>query len=123
MPDSLEQLDLLLIEEVRSRQNPTAMAYISKASAILSLTLARVRRVSENVTIRYDPRDIAEIPCFSQRPMPLPSDLCRVGRRETVPFRDIIRVRNSRRKQLRKVTTIAAAMTMARARDRPRTRK
>jgi putative transposase len=78
MPESLEQLDLLLIEEVRSRRIRRDGIHF-QGFRYLSLTLAAY--VGEDVTIRYDPRDMAE----------------------TVPLREIVRIRNSRRKELRKV--------------------
>lgn len=101
MPESLEQLDLLLIEEVRSRRIRRDGIHF-QGFRYLSLTLAAY--VGEDVTIRYDPRDMGEIRVFYNDHF-----LCRsisaelAG--ETVPLRDIVRVRNSRRKELRKTLT------------------
>ena len=63
MPDSLEQLDLLLMEEVRARKvQPDGFRF--KNIRYLSTTLAAY--VGELVTIRYDPRDMAEVRVFHQ---------------------------------------------------------
>jgi putative transposase len=99
MPESLEQLDLLLIEEVRSRRIRRDGIHF-QGFRYLSLTLAAY--VGEDVTIRYDPRDMAEIRVFYNDRF-----LCRAISAElageTVPLRDIVRVRNSRRRELRKI--------------------
>jgi putative transposase len=99
MPESLEQLDLLLIEEIRSRKVRRDGIHFH-GFRYLSLTLAAY--VGEDVTIRYDPRDMGEIRVFHKD-----SFLCRAISSElageTVPLRDIVRVRNSRRKELQKI--------------------
>lgn len=99
MPESLEQLDLLLIEEVRSRRIRRDGIHF-QGFRYLSLTLAAY--VGEDVTVRYDPRDMAEIRVFYNDRF-----LCRAISAElageTVPLREIVRVRNSRRKELRRI--------------------
>ena len=92
MPDSLEQLDLLLIEEVRSRRIRRDGIHF-QGLRYLSLTLAAY--VGEDITIRYDPRDMAEIRVFYKDRF-LGRAICAELAGETVPFREIIRVRNSR---------------------------
>lgn len=98
MPDSLEQLDLLLIEEVRSRKVRRDGVHF-QGFRYFSLTLAAY--VGEDVTIRYDPRDMGEVRVFYRDKF-----LCRAISAELageiIPLRDIVRVRNSRRKELRK---------------------
>ena len=99
MPASLEQLDLLLIEEVRPRRIRRDGIHF-QGFRYLSLTLAAY--VGEDVTIRYDPRDMAEIRVFFEDRF-----LCRAVSAEiageTIALRDIVRVRNSRRRELRSV--------------------
>jgi putative transposase len=99
MPESLEQLDLLLIEEVRSRRIRRDGIHF-QGFRYLSLTLAAY--VGEDVTVRYDPRDMAEIRVFYNDRF-----LCRAISAElageTVPLREIVRVRNGRRKELRRI--------------------
>jgi putative transposase len=66
----------------------------------LSLTLAAY--VGEDATIRFDPRDMGEIRVFYKDRF-----LCRAISAElageTIPLRDVIRVRNQRRKELRSI--------------------
>ena len=100
MPDSLEQLDLLLMYEVRTRKvQPDGIRF--QNMRYLSSTLAAY--VGEPVTIRYDPRDLGEIRVFHQDRF-----LCRAISAdlagEAVTLREIVRARNSRRRELR--TTI-----------------
>jgi hypothetical protein len=58
--------------------------------------------VGEDATIRFDPRDMGEIRVFHQDRF-----LCRAISAElageTIPLRDVIRVRNQRRKELRSI--------------------
>ena len=97
MPESLEQLDMLLIEEIRPRRVRRDGIHF-QGFRYLSLTLAAY--VGEDVMIRYDPRDMAEIRVFHDHRF-----LCRAISAElageTVPLRDIVRVRNGRRRELR----------------------
>jgi len=99
MPDSLEQLDLLLIHELRSRRVRSDGVHFCSIR-YLSPTLAAY--VGEDVTIRFDPRDIGEIRVFYRDRF-----LCRAISAdlagETIPYRDIARARNRRRRELRAV--------------------
>jgi putative transposase len=97
MPDSLERLDLLLLTVARTRKVQQdgirfmGMRYIDP-------TLAAY--VGEEVMLRYDPRDVAEVRLFHQGRF-----LCRAVCQElagaTVPLRDIVSARNRRRRELR----------------------
>ena len=99
MPASLEQLDLLLMQEVRARKVRRDGIHF-QSLRYLSLTLAAY--VGEEVTIRFDPRDMGEIRVFYRDRF-----LCRAISAElageTIPLRDIIRARNRRRKELRSI--------------------
>lgn len=100
MADSLEQLDLLLMHEIRARKvQPDGIRF--QSMRYLSTTLAAY--VGESVTIRYDPRDLGEIRVFHQDRF-----LCRAISAElageVVTLREIVRARNRRRRELR--TTI-----------------
>jgi len=99
MPDSLERLDLLLIHEVRSRKVRTDGIHFHNFR-YLSLTLAAY--VGEEVTIRYDPRDMGEIRVFYRDRF-----LCRAISADlagqTVPLREIVNARKRRREQLRTI--------------------
>jgi putative transposase len=99
MPESLEQLDLLLMQEVRARKVRRDGIHF-QSLRYLSLTLAAY--VGEEVTIRFDPRDMGEIRVFYRDRF-----LCRAISAELagemIPLRDLIRARNRRRKELRSI--------------------
>ena len=97
MPDSLEQLDLLLLTVARTRRVQRdgirfmGMRYIDP-------TLAAY--VGEEIVLRYDPRDVAEVRVFHQDRF-----LCRAVCQDlaggVVPLREIVSARNRRRRELR----------------------
>lgn len=99
MPDSLEQLDLLLIQVARVRQVRVdgihfhGLRYISTTPAAY---------VGETVTLRFDPRDMAELRIFHEGKF-LCRAVCTELAGETVPLREILRARNRRRAELRGV--------------------
>lgn len=99
MPDSLEQLDLLLIHVAKTRLVRIDGIYF-QGLRYMSPTLAAY--VGETVTLRFDPRDMAEIRVFHEDRF-----LCRTVCAElagtTVPLREILRARNRRRRELRGV--------------------
>jgi len=99
MPESLEQLDLLLVQVAKTRRVHRDGIHFHGLRYI-SPTLAAY--VGESVTIRFDPRDMGEIRVFHGEGF-----LCRAISAElageTVPLRDIIRARNRRRRELRAV--------------------
>jgi putative transposase len=97
MPDSLERLDLLLLTVARTRRVQQdgirfmGMRYIDP-------TLAAY--VGEEVVLRYDPRDVAEVRVFHQGKF-LCRAICQELAGATVPLRDIVSARNRRRRELR----------------------
>jgi putative transposase len=99
MPDSLEQLDLLLIQVAKARQVRVDGIHFQSLRYI-STTLAAY--VGEAVTLRFDPRDMAEIRIFHEGKF-----LCRAVCAELagaiIPLREILRARNRRRRELRGV--------------------
>lgn len=101
MPESLEQLDLLLMHEVRPRKIRLDGIHF-QGLRYLSLTL--VAYGGEDVTSRFDPRDMSEVRVFFQDRF-----LCRAISAElageTIPLRDVVRVRNQRRKELHSILT------------------
>ncbi len=97
MPDSLEQLDLLLIQVAQARHvRPDGIHF--QRLRYLSTTLASY--VGETVTLRIDPRDLAEIRVFHNNTF-LCRAVCAELAGETMPLRDILRARNRRRRELR----------------------
>jgi hypothetical protein len=99
MPESLEQLDLLLIQVAKSRRvhrdgiHFHGLRYISPTLAVY---------VGESVTLRFDPRDMGEIRVLHDQGF-----LCRAISPElageTVPLREIFRARNRQLRDLRAV--------------------
>jgi len=115
MPDSLEQLDLLLLTVARPRRVHQDGIHF-QGFRYLDTTLAAY--VGEDVTIRYDPRDMAEVRVFFRDQF-----LCRAINPElageTIALKDIIRARNQHRRQLRttladRETTIEALLALRR---------
>jgi putative transposase len=99
MPDSLEQLDLRLIQGAKARP-VRADGIHFQSLRYISTTLAAY--VGETVTLRIDPRDRAEIRVFHKDKF-LCRALCAELAGETVPLREILRARNGRRRELRSV--------------------
>jgi putative transposase len=99
MPDSLEQLDLLLVCVAKTRLVRVDGIHFHSFRYI-STTLAAY--VGETVTLRFDPRDMAELRVFHGDRF-----LCRAISAElagaTVPLREILSARNRRRRELRGV--------------------
>jgi len=100
-PDSLEQLDLLLLTVAKSRRVHQDGIHF-QGFRYIDTTLAAY--VGEDVIIRYDPRDMAELRVYFHDEF-----VCRAINPElageTVALKDIMRARNQRRRELR--TTLA----------------
>jgi putative transposase len=97
LPESLEQLDLLLLTVAKSRKvRPDGIHF--QGLRYLGLTLAAY--VGESVIIRYDPRDMAEIRIFHYHRF-LCRAICAELAGETIALRDIMQARNRRRRELR----------------------
>ncbi len=97
LPESQEQLDLLLLTVARPRRvHPDGIHF--QGYKYIDTTLAAF--VGEDVTIRYDPRDLGEIRVFYQGVF-----LCRAICPElaggTVSLKEIVSARNRRRRELR----------------------
>lgn len=99
MPDSLEQLDLLLIQVAKARQVRVDGIHFQSLRYISTMLAAYV---GETVTLRYDPRDMAEIRVFHGDRFLCPA-ICPELAGATVPLREILRARNHRRRELRGV--------------------
>jgi putative transposase len=99
MPDSLEQLDLLLIRVAKARLVRADGIHFQNLR-YLSTTLAAY--VGETVTLRIDPRDMAEVRVFHEGKF-LCQAVCAELAGDTVPLREILRARNRRRQELRGV--------------------
>jgi putative transposase len=96
LPESLEQLDLLLLTMPKARRIHQDGIHF-QGLRYLDLTLAAY--VGESVTIRYDPSDLAEIRVYYQERF-LCRAVCPDLAAQTISLRDIIRARQERRRQL-----------------------
>ena len=97
LPDSLEELDLLLVMHARPRVVQRDGIHF-EGLRYISPTLAS--HVREPVTIRYDPRDLSEIRVFHRNQF-----LCRAVSEEhaakTITLKDIAAARRAHRRALR----------------------
>lgn len=101
MPESLEHLDLLLLTVAKPRQvHQDGIRF--QALRYIDPTLAAY--VGEAVTIRYDPRDMAEILVYHKDRF-LCRAVCQEIAGETVSLKDIARARNRRKRELQKIIT------------------
>ena len=101
MPESLEELDLLLLTVATPRKVQRDGIHCH-GLRYFSITLAAY--VGEPVTVRYDPRDLAEIRVYHHDEF-----LCRAVSPEiatvTVSMQDLQAARNQRRRELRQQLT------------------
>ena len=97
MPESIENLDLLLLTVAKARKvHQDGIRF--QGHRYLDITLAAY--VGETVTIRYDPRDMAEIRIF-HRDIFVCRAVCQELAGETISLKEIIAGRSRRRRELR----------------------
>lgn len=120
MPDSLERLDLLLLTVAKSRRVHSdgirfqGLRYVDTGLAAY---------IGEDVTLRYDPRDVAEVRLFHEGKF-LCRAVCPELAGETVALRDILQARGRRRRELRSTLrarreTVEALLKMKRGEPLP----
>ena len=97
MPDSLEQLDLLLLTVAKPRKVRRDGIWFLGLRYLDTILAAYV---GESVIIRYDPRDVAEIRVFYHERF-LCRAICQELAGATVPLHDIMKARNRHRRDLR----------------------
>lgn len=97
MPESLEQLDLLLLTVATTRRVRRDGIRFQNLR-FLDLSLAAY--IGEDVVIRYDPRDMAEIHVYHNDAF-LCRAVCQELADQTITLQEIIRTRNRRRRELR----------------------
>jgi putative transposase len=96
MPESLEQLDLLLLTVAKPRKvRRDGLWFLGRR--YIDPTLAAY--VGESVILRYDPRDVAEVRVFYHDCRAICQELTGA----VVPLRDIIHARNRHRRDLRQI--------------------
>jgi len=97
LPESLEQLDLLLLTIARTRRvQQDGIRF--QGLRYMDLNLAAY--IGEEVIIRYDPRDMAEIRVY-HGDMFICHAICQELAGQTISLKEIIATRNRRRRQLR----------------------
>jgi len=106
MPDSLEQLDLLLLTVAKTRRvQQDGIRF--QGHRYLDPTLAGY--VKEDVLIRYDPADMAEIRVFHQDRFVCRA-VCQELSGQTVSLKEIEKARSERRKQVKAGLSSRAAV-------------
>jgi putative transposase len=99
MPESLEQLDLLLLTVPKTRRvHPDGIRF----SGLRYIDPLLAAYVGEEVLLRYDPRDITEVRVFHEGRFVCRA-VCQELAGETVPLREVIRARERRRRELRRM--------------------
>ena len=99
MPETLEQLDLLLLTVAKPRKiHRDGIRFMGQR--YMDPTLAAY--VGESDVLRYDPRDVAEMRVFYQDRF-LCRAICQELAGATVPLRDIMKARNRQRRELRQI--------------------
>jgi putative transposase len=106
LPISLEHLDLLLLTVAKPRRvHQDGLRF--QALRYIDPTLAAY--VGEEVTIRYDPRDMAEIRVYHQERF-LCRAVCQELAGETVSLKDIIRARQRRKRELQRQVSVRQSL-------------
>ncbi len=96
MPESLDQLDLLLLTMAKPRSiHRDGIRF--QGLRYMDITLAAY--IGERVTIRYEPRDLVEIRVYHRQRF-LCRAVCQELAGETVGLKDIIRARRRRKRDL-----------------------
>ena len=116
LPETLEQLDLLLLTVAKPRRvQQDGIRF--QGFRYLDLTLAGY--VGEDVVIRYDPRDLAEVRVYHRGAF-LCRAVCQELAGQTIGLKDVIRARTERRRRLRTgLNERAAAVEALLAAHRP----
>src|SRR5258708_14669688 len=106
MPNSLEQLDLLLLTVAKTRRvQQDGIRF--QGYRYIDPTLAGY--VKEEVVIRYDPADMAEIRVFHQDRFVCRA-ICQEMAGSTISLKEIEKARSEQRKQLREGLSTPAAL-------------
>jgi putative transposase len=96
MPESLEQLDLLLLTVAQTRRVRRDGIHFQTLCYLDPMLAAYV---GEELVIRYDPRDMAEIRVYHNNRF-LCRAVCQELASQTVSLKEIVQARNQRRRAL-----------------------
>ena len=99
LPNSLEQLDLLLLTVAKPRVVRRDGIFFQNFRYI-DTTLAGY--IGESVVIRYDPRDLAQISVFLHDEF-ICHAICQELAGHTISLKEIIKARRSKKKELRQI--------------------
>ncbi len=106
LPETLEELDLLLLTVAKTRRvQQDGIRF--EGLRYSDLTLAAY--IGEDVTIRYDPRDMAEIRVYHHTTFVCRA-ICQDVAGQTLALKDIVRARNERRRDVRSGLSTRAAI-------------
>jgi putative transposase len=119
LPQSLQQLDLLLLTVPKSRRVRPDGIHFTGFRYIAPLLASYIR---EDVLLRYDPRDMAEIGVFHKDTF-LCRAICPELAGEAVPLREIVRARKDRHRELRMMIEDRRRAADAFGEPRPVTRR
>ncbi len=97
LPEALEHLDLLLLTVAKARRVQQDGIHVNGLRYI-DLNLAAF--VGEDVTVRYDPRDMAEIRVYHDNQFVCRA-VCQELAGQTISLKELIQTRNRRRRHLR----------------------
>jgi len=97
MPDSLEQLDYLLMTVPKPRTVRREGIFFK---TLRYMNLIFVDYVGEDVTIRYDPRDLAEVRVYFEGEF-ICTAICQDIANQVISLKEIKKTRQKRRKELR----------------------
>lgn len=106
VPETLEQLDLLLLTVAKPRKVHQDGIHF-QGFRYMNLNLAGF--VGDAVMIRYDPRDLAEIMVYSNNNF-LCRAICAELADQTLTLKSLVKARNDRRKELRSTITSHSAI-------------
>ena len=99
MPESLEQLNLLLLTVAKPRSVHRDGIYFQGFRYISPVLAAYVK---ESVVIRYNPKDLAEIWVYYQD-APLCKAICQELQNNCISLKEVISARRKRKKELKKL--------------------
>jgi putative transposase len=91
MPDSLEQLDLLLLTATARKVHPDGIRF--QGLRYIDTTLAA--NIGESVMLRYDPRDAAEVRVFFYNDRFLCRAICPDLAGAVITLRDVLKARKT----------------------------
>lgn len=116
MPESLEQLDLLLLTVIKSRKVRRDGIHFQGLRYVDPLLASYI---NEDIIIRYDPSDITEIRVFYKNKY-LCRPVCQELANQRISLKEIEKARNERKKELNKTITERLSLVDAILKHKPK---